>query len=140
MKKQLIFVLLLALGAGTLATSSAAQNLQVPERQNARIDYGIFDPGQGGLLRQADWEDRRCDGDRDHDDRGCWNRDRDGDRYYRGNGYYAYQYNSNSYYNQNNGWYDRKGNFYPNGANGYFDKHGKWHYFHGRRGYDADGR
>jgi hypothetical protein len=136
MKKQLIFVLLLAFGAGTLATISAAQNLQAPDRQNARVEYGIFDPGRSVLLRQADWDDRRCDGDHDRDDRGCWNRDRDGDRYYHGNGYHGYQYYGNSFNSQYNGWYDRKGNFYPNGANGYFDKHGKWHNFHGRRDHD----
>jgi hypothetical protein len=137
MQKQLIFVLILTLAVGTLAATSAAQNLQAPERQNARVEYVISNPGQSDLLMQTAWDDhRRCDGDHDRDDRGCWNGDRDGDRYYRGNGYYGNQYYGNNPYRQNNGWYDRKGNFYPSGANGYFDKHSKWHYFRGGRDHD----
>lgn len=132
MKKQLNFVLLLALGAGALAMSAKAQNsIQTNNRDNARVEYATLDPGQqSGLLRLADWDDhRRCDGDHDRDDRGCWN----GNRYYPQYQYQGKAYYGGRYYGQNNGWYDRKGNFYPNGANGYFDKHGRWHYFQDRR-------
>ncbi len=112
MKKQLNYVLLLALSAGTLATTSAAQTrTAVNDRQSPRITQAVFDPSQGGQLLQADWDDHRRDGDRDRDDR--YSRDRDGDRYryqyyapnpYYGNGYYATPYRG-----QVNGWYDRNG-------------------------------
>ncbi|MDR3749287.1 MAG: hypothetical protein P4M04_14275 [Acidobacteriota bacterium] len=134
MKKHLNFVLLLALGAGTLATSASAQQAQqFNDRDNAQLEYGVASSSQNGQLRLADWDDhRRCDGDHDRDDRGCSYQDPYGNRYYRGNVYYG-----NGYYGQrSNGYYDRKGNFYPNGANGYFDEHGNWHYFKGRRDWD----
>ena len=83
-------------------------------------------------LTQVDWDDhRRCDGDRDRDDRNCYWRDRDGDRYYyRGNGYAGNGYYSgpayNNYYSYAaNGWYDNHGRWHA--SNGYYDKHGKWH-------------
>src|SRR5580704_9380918 len=140
MTMRMNFVLLLALSAGMLTTSAAAQqNERFDSRDNARVEYAISNPGQSGRIQLVDSDDhRRCDGDHDRDDRGCWDRNRDGNWYYRGNGYRANGYYSNGYYSQNNGWYDHKGNFYPNGANGYYDKHGKWHYSHGQR--DRDDR
>jgi hypothetical protein len=135
MKKQSIFVLFLALGAGSLTTGAVAQErMQINDRDNARVSFATFDPSQSaGLLKQADWDDRhRCDRDHDRDDRNCYYRDRDDA--YRGNGYYGRA----PYYERQNGWYDRKGNFYPAGGNGFYDKHGNWHYFHGheRREWD----
>ncbi len=113
MKKRLNYVLLLALSAGTFATTSAAQTTTaVNDRQGARIAQATFDPSQTGLLRLADWDDhRRCDGDRDRDDRNC--RDRDDDRYrnqyYGGNAYYGNGYYATPYRGRTDGWYDRKG-------------------------------
>jgi Ni/Co efflux regulator RcnB len=136
MKKQLNSVLLLALGAAMLGTTAAAQQArQFDSRGSAQFELGVFNAAQVQFLPAAGDDRRRCDGDHDRDDRRCWDRDRDGNWYYRGNGY-----RGNGYYNQNNGWYDRKGNFYPNGANGYYDKHGKWHYSHGQRDHDRDER
>lgn len=113
MKKQLNYVLLLALSAGTLATTSAAQMpTAVNDQQNARIAQATFDPSQAGLLRLADWDDhRRCDGDRDRGDRNC--RYRDGYRYrgqyYGGNPYYGNGYYATPYRGRVDGWYDRNG-------------------------------
>ena len=116
MKKQLNYVLLLALSAGTLATTSAAQTpTAVNDRQNTRIAQATFNPGQTGLLRLTDWNDhRRGDGDDDRDDRNYRNRDGNG---YRGQYYYAnpnYGYYGNGYYatpyrGRTDGWYDRNG-------------------------------
>ena len=113
MKRLLNYVLLLALSAGTLATTSAAQTPNaVNDRRNV-IAPATFDPSQNGQLRLADWDDHRRDGDRDRDDRRYYG-DRDGDRYrsqyyaanpyYYGNGYYATPYRG-----QVSGWYDRNG-------------------------------
>jgi hypothetical protein len=116
MKKQLNFVLLLALSAGTLATTSAAQTrTAVNDRQNAqnaRLTQATFNPSQAGLLRSADWDDHRGrDGDRDRDDRNY--RDRDADRYrtqyYAGNAYYGNGYYATPSRAQVAGWYDRNG-------------------------------
>ncbi len=142
MRKALNVVMLLALSVGMLGATAAAQESR---QVNLRIQYASFDGVQGGQFLLVDSDDhRRCDGDHDRDDRGCWERDRNGNWYYRGNGYRSNGYYSNGYYgngyNQNSGWYDRKGNFYPNGANGYYDKHGKWHYYAWRRGHDRDDR
>lgn len=136
MKRQLSYVLFLALGAGTLVTAAVAQNT-TSHGENAGVQFATFDPGQAtGLLRQTDWDDQhRCDGDRDRDDRNCYYRDRD-DRY-RDNGYRAYGNSAPGYYQ--NGWYDRHGNYYPAGGNGYYDKHGRWHYLNGH-GRDRDDR
>jgi len=126
------FIAVLALGVGLLGTAATAQNAP-GNADDARAKYATVDSGQSGLLRQADWDDhRRCDGDHDRDDRGCWYYGPNGRRYYSGDGYYGPS-NGNGYYARNDGWYDRKGNFYPHGADGYFDKHGKWHYFHGHK-------
>src|ERR1039457_2306061 len=96
MKKQLNYVLLLALSAGTLATTSAAQtSTAVNDRQNTRTAQATFNPSQAGLLRLADWDDhRRGDGDGDRDDRNYRNRDGNGYRgqYYAGSPYYGNGY------------------------------------------------
>jgi hypothetical protein len=113
MKRLLNYVILLALSAGTLATTSAAQTPNaVNDRRNV-IASATFEPSQNGLLRLADGDDHRRDGDRDRDDRRYYG-DRNGDRYrsqyyaanpyYYGNGYYATPYRG-----QVSGWYDRNG-------------------------------
>ncbi len=141
MKTQQNFVLFLALCAAALATSAVAQEkTQINDRENARVEFATFDPSEAAsLLQQTDWDDHRCDGDHDRDDRNCYYRDRDRDRdwnrnqYYRGNSYYGGGHNVN-------GWYDRKGNFYPAGGNGYYDKHGKWHFLNAGGNRDRDDR
>ncbi len=110
MKKRLNFVLLLALGAGVVTTGAAAQSRQPASEASARLEYATFDPAQAALLRQVDWDDqRRCDGDHDRDDRGCYQRGRNQYRYpaYYGNGYYAAPYCP-----PNTGWYDRQGHWH----------------------------
>jgi hypothetical protein len=132
MKKQLNYVLLLALSAGTLATTSAAQMpTPVNDRQNARLAQATFDPSQTSLLRLADWDGhRRCDGDRDRDDRNC--RYRDGDRY-RGQYYYGNPYYGNGYYG--NGYYAAP---YRGRVDGWYDRNGYWHAY--KRDRDRDRR
>lgn len=112
MKRTLNFVLLLAMSAGVLGTAATAQTSEVSAGARARIESATFDPSQSGLLRQADWDDhRRCDGDHDRDDRGCY-RDRDGYRAYYGNNYYGNGYYATPYYAPQAGWYDRDGHWH----------------------------
>jgi Ni/Co efflux regulator RcnB len=131
MKRQLEFVLLLALGAGTLGSTAAAQDAPETNRQSAQLESATFDPSQGAVLRQVDWDDhRRCDGDHDRDDRGCY--DRDG---YRNRDYRVYQYYGNGYYATP---------YYPPAA-GWYDRDGRWHAYdrdrdHDRRHHDDDDR
>lgn len=129
MNKKLNFVLLMALGAAMLSISAAAQNTaQINDREDARIDDATYYPGQSaGLLRPVDWDDRhRCDGDHDRNDRHCYWRGRDDDRYRnqyyaRGNGYYG----SAPGYSQG-GWYDQRGRWQAD-LGGWYDRKGKWH-------------
>jgi hypothetical protein len=137
MKKQLNYVLLLALSAGTLATTSAAQTFTaVNDRQNTRIAQATFNPSQAGLLRLAAGDDHRGgNGDRDRDDRNDRNRDGNG---YRGQYYYAnpsYGYNGNGYY----------ATPYRGRVDGWYDRYGYWHAYdrdrdQDRRGHDGDDR
>ncbi len=115
MKRGLKFVLLAALGAGTLSTGAVAQQRQLGNSEGAVVEHATFDPGQGGALRLADWDDhRRCDGDHDRDDRGCYYRDGYGRYVYRGPAYYGNGYYAAPapYYAQPNGWYDRDGRWH----------------------------
>ena len=128
MKRKLNFVLLLAMAAAMLSMTAAAQNtLPLNDRGNARVSYLVYDPSQSAaLLRLVDWDDRhRCDGDHDRDDRHCYGRGRDDDRYRnqyyaRGNGYYG---NAPGY--GEGGWYDQHGR--QAGPAGWYDRKGKWH-------------
>jgi hypothetical protein len=108
-----IWNLALALSLGLLGSAAAAQNTQLSRAVDAQVEYGTFNPAQSGLLRQADWDDhRRCDGDHDRDDRGCYNRHYDRDRYY-GYSYYSNGYVAPYYYNAPPaGWYDRYGHWH----------------------------
>jgi hypothetical protein len=115
MKNQLSFVLFLALSAGTLATSAVAQDrTQINDRESARVEFATFDPSQAsGLLRQAGWDDhRRCDGDHDRDDWGCYYRAWRGPAPYPATGFYGGHYAAPYVapnYGRANGWYDRNG-------------------------------
>ena len=132
MKRVVNFGLLTALGLATLTVTATAQAAAPTDnRVNPRIHYATYYPGQtAASLRLVDWDDhRRCDGDHDRDDRHCYWRDRDGDRYYyRGNGYvgngYSYGPSYRTYYGAS-GWYDKHGRWHTD--NGWYDKHGKWH-------------
>ena len=112
MKGTRNFVLLLTLGVGLLGTAASAQNSQIANRA-APGEYAGAEGSHGAALQLADWDDhRRCDGDRDRDDRGCYDRDYD-------RRYYGYSYNGNGYvapYSYSAppaGWYDRYGYWHP---------------------------
>lgn len=113
MKGRLKFVMIVALGAGTLGASAVAQERQIGS--GVRLESAAVDSNQSVQIRQVDWDDhRRCDGDHDRDDRGCYHRDRDG---YRGNyrgayGYYGNGYYAAPYYAPPAGWYDRNGHWH----------------------------
>ncbi len=112
MKSQLKFALLLALGTGVLSAGAAAQQRQSNVAGSGRLEYATFNPNQAAQLQQVDWDDhRRCDGDRDRDDRGCYPRH---DRRYYGNGYWSngYYVTPAPYYRSNAGWYDREGRWH----------------------------
>src|SRR5664279_533174 len=139
MKKKLNFVLLMAMGAAMLCVSAAAQNVtQSNGREKAKVPNLIYDPSQSAaLLRQVDWDDHhRCDGDHDRDDRHCYWRGRDGDRYRNqysagGNGYYGYAPGYGK-----GGWYDQRGRWQTD-PGGWYDRKGKWHSYK-RQGHGDD--
>lgn len=109
MKSTWNFALVLALGLGLLGTVATAQNTQL-NSGGGRVEYATA-AGQSGQLRLAGWDDhRRCDGDHDRDDRGCYYRDYDHHRYY-GYSYYGNAYAA-PYYAPRAGWYDRYGNWH----------------------------
>jgi hypothetical protein len=138
MKTKLDFVLLLALGTAMLNITVAAHSTaQVTIPEQARVNYLTYDPSQdAALLLPVDWDDhRRCAGDHDRDDRHCYWRGRDDDRYRtqyysRGNGYYG---NAPGY--GPSGWYDQHGHWH-NGPDGWYDRKGKWHSDKHRHGDD----
>lgn len=129
MKSKVNFVLVLALGVVLLGVTAAAQDRAPgPDRKQA----AVYLPRQStALLQPADWDDHhRCDGDHDRDDRHCYLRGRDGDRYYfHGNGYLE----SAPYYAP--GWYDSRGRCH---RHGWYDRKGRWH--PGRPPRDGDDR
>ena len=139
MKRKLDFVLLMAMGAAMLSVTAAAENTaQVSDRGNTRIDYATYHPNRSaGLLREVGWNDHpRCDGDHDRDDRNCYWRGRDEDRYRnqyyaRGNGYYG---NAPGY--GQGGWYDQHGRWQAD-PGGWYDHKGKWHSYK-RHGHGDD--
>jgi hypothetical protein len=110
MKSQLKFALLVAFGTGVLGAGAAAQERPVNVADNARLQYATFDPDQAARLQTVDWDDhRRCDGDHDRDDRGC---------------YYRAPYPGYAYYS--NGYYAAPAPYYPRAA-GWYDRDGRWH-------------
>jgi hypothetical protein len=117
MTSQLKFALLLVLGTGVLGAGAAAQERQINPGDNGRVQYATFNPERSLVLQQVGWNDhRRCDGDHDRDDRGCYYQYRNGYRYpaYYGNGYYGYGYYAAPapYYPPSRGWYDRNGRWH----------------------------
>lgn len=129
MNNRVSFVLWIAAAAALLSVTAVAQS-PGDSRQSPQLNYAVYAPSQSAAtLQLVDWDDHhRCDGDHDRDDRNCYRRDRDGDRYsYRGNGYVGNGYNYGptyrAYYGPN-GWYDNHGGGH---SDGWYDKHGKWH-------------
>jgi hypothetical protein len=118
MNKKVSFVFWIASAAALLSMTAVAQNaISGDSRQRPQLSYAVYEPSQSkATLQLVDWDDHhRCDGDRDRDDRHCYWRHRDGDRYYYrdnayvGNGYYGPSYRAN------------------HGPSGWYDKHGRWH-------------
>jgi hypothetical protein len=113
MKSQLKFALLLALGMGVLGAGAAAQERQSNIARDGQRQYATLDSTQTASLQQVDWDHRRCDGDHDRDDRGCY-------QVYRapayGYGYYGNGYSAAPvpapYYRPSAGWYDRDGRWH----------------------------
>lgn len=117
MKGQLKFALLLALGTGVLGAGAAAQERQINGGDNGRVQYATFNSSQAGELQQVGWNDhRRCDGDHDRYDRGCYNQYRNQYPVYYGNGYYGNDYYvapaPAPYHPPSQGWYDRDGRWH----------------------------
>ena len=131
MKMKLYFLLMLALSvAGLNAAALAQDHAREGSYANRSIAPSKYSPGQSSSqLRLAAWDDHgRCGGDHDRDDRNCYSRDRDGDRYRQqyssqGNGHYGGNGYANPY--GQNGWYDKQGNWHA-GANGSYDRKGNW--------------
>jgi hypothetical protein len=132
MNRKVSSVLWIAATAALLSVTAFARGgAQDGSQQSPRLSYAVYQPAQNqAALQLADWDDHhRCDGDHDRDDRNCYWRDRDGDRYYYrgngyvGNGYYYSQPRYNTYYGPI-GWYDNHGRWH---SDGWYDKHGKWH-------------
>ena len=112
MKGQVKFALFVALSAGVLGTGAgaAAQERQFNGPDNARVEYAISNPNQAAQLTLADWDDhRRCDGDHDRDDRGCY--------------VYRAPYPGYAYYGH--GYYVAPAPYYP--PAGWYDRDGRWH-------------
>jgi hypothetical protein len=115
MKSQLKFALCVALGTGMLGAGAVAQQQRINANEQTQLRYATLDPSQTGQLQQVDWDHhRRCDGDGDRDDRGCYKQY--GDRYpvYYGNGYYGNGYYAAPapHYAPPVGWYDRDGRWH----------------------------
>lgn len=130
MKAQLKFALFVALGTGMLGAGAVAQQRDDGIGQGqARL--ATFN--QAAQLQQVDWNHhRRCDGDGDRDDRGC---------------YYVYQNQYPAYYGNGydaNGYYVAPAPYYPPNA-GWYDHDGRWHAYNrdrdrDRRRHDDDDR
>ncbi|HEX8895969.1 MAG TPA: hypothetical protein VF783_21790 [Terriglobales bacterium] len=123
MNRKVSLVLCTAVAAAMLSVTAVAQGSAAADRvPSPRLSYAVYEPSQSAAkLQLVDWDNhRRCDGDHDRDDRHCYWRDRDGDRYYyRGNGYVAY---SPMYYP--GGWYDKHGRWH---RDGWYDRDRRWH-------------
>src|SRR5215472_13514817 len=96
MKTKVSLVLCIAVAAAMLrVTAFAESNAPSDTGRSPQLRYAVYEPSQGTAMFQlVDWDDHhRCDGDHDRDDRHCYWRDRDGDRYYhRGSGYVSNGY------------------------------------------------
>jgi len=123
MNTKVSLVLCIAVAAAMLSVTAFAQSKGPSDTgRSPQLRYAVYEPSQSKATFQlVDWDDHhRCDGDHDRDDRHCYWRDRDGNRYYyRGNGYVAY---GPTYYA--GGWYDKHGRWH---ADGWYDRDGRWH-------------
>ena len=128
MNGKVSLVLFIAVAAAMLSVTAVAQSSAPGDRMpSPRLSYAVYEPSQSAAKLQLVDSDhhRRCDGDHDRDDRHCYWRDRDGDRYY----YHVNGYVSNGhlaygpmYYP--GGWYDKHGRWR---ADGWYDRDGRWH-------------
>jgi hypothetical protein len=116
-------VLCIAVATAMLSVTAFAQsNAPGDTGRSPQLRYAVYEPSQSiATFQLVDWDDHhRSDGDHDRDDRHCYWRDRDGNRYYhRGNGYVAY---GPTYYA--GGWYDKHGRWHRDGR---YDRDGRWH-------------
>ena len=123
MNTKVSFVLCIAVAVAMLSvTAFAESNAPSDTGRSPQLRYAVYEPSLSiATFQLVDWDDHhRCDGDHDRDDRHCYGRDRDGNRYYyRGNGYVAY---GPAYYA--GGWYDKHGRWH---RDGWYERDGRWH-------------
>jgi len=128
MNRKVSLVLCMAVAATMLSVTAVAQSSAPGDSvPSPRLSYAVYEPSQSAAkLQLVDWDDhRRCDGDHDRDDRHCYWRDRDGDRYYyHGNGYVSNGHVAYGPMYYPGGWYDKHGRWR---ADGWYDRDGRWH-------------
>ena len=128
MNRKMSLVLCIAVAATMLSVTAVAQSGAPGDSlPSPRLSYAVYEPSQSAAkLQLVDSDDhRRCDGDHDRDDRHCYWRDRDGDRYYyHGNGYVSNGHVAYGPMYYPGGWYDKHGRWH---ADGWYDRDGKWH-------------
>ena len=128
MNTKVSLVLCIAVAAAMLSvTAFAESNAPSDTGRSPQLRYAVYEPSQSKATFQlVDWDDHhRCDGDHDRDDRHCYRRDRDGNRYYyRGNGYVSHGYVAYGPTYYAGGWYDKHGRWH---ADGWYDRDGRWH-------------
>ena len=128
MNRKMSLVLCIAVAATMLSVTAVAQSSAPGDSvPSPRLSYAVYEPSQSAAkLQLVDSDDhRRCDGDHDRDDRHCYWRDRDGDRYYyHGNGYVSNGHVAYGPMYYPGGWYDKHGRWH---ADGWYDGDGKWH-------------
>ena len=128
MNRKVSLVLCIAVATAMLSATAVAQSSRAGDRMSSpRLRYAVYEPSQSAAkLQLVDWDDhRRCDGDHDRDDRHCYGRDRDGDRYYyRGNGYVSNGYVAYGPMYYPGVWYDKHGRWH---RDGWYDRDGRWH-------------
>ena len=128
MDRKVSLVLCIAVTVAMLNVTAFAQSSPPAESvPSPRLSYAVYQASRSAAkLQLVDRDDhRRCDGDHDRDDRHCYWRDRDGDRYYyRGNGYLSNGHGAYGPMYYPGGWYDKHGRWH---ADGWYDRDGRWH-------------
>ena len=127
MNRKVSLVLCIAVAAMLSVTAVAQNSAPGDSVPSPRLSYLIYEPSQSAAkLQLVDGDDHRhCDPDHDRDDRHCYWRDRDGDRYYyRGNGYVSNGHVAYGPMYYPGGWYDKHGRWH---ADGWYDRDGRWH-------------
>ena len=123
MNTKVSLVLCIAVAAAMLSVTAFAQsNAPSDTGRSPQLRYAVYEPSQSiATFQLVDWDDHhRCDPDHDRDDRHCYGRDRDGNRYYyRSHGYVAF---GPAYYA--GGGYDKHRRWHPDG---WYDRDGRWH-------------